>query len=183
MAPSWTQADVDAINARRGTKLPAHVPPKKKWSTKPQKGHKYRAVPCIVSADLTLYTKDDIQKLTLLARTLALPAKCSLKDAAKAVGIIGEWFGSTKEAKRWIELKHMAAAGRVSALKRQIPFPLIVNDITIGRWIADFTYLEYPDASGIGLSVREDSKGVRTPLYKRTKAHVEAQYGFAIRET
>jgi len=32
----WTQADVDAINARRGAKLPAHLPPAKKR-------HKYGA--------------------------------------------------------------------------------------------------------------------------------------------
>lgn len=150
--------------------------------SKPQKASKYRAIACIVTEDLTLFTSEDIRQMTLLVRTLALPAKCSLKDAARAVGVIGEWFGSLKEAHRWIELKRLEMSGTVRELRRQVPFSLDVNGTTIGKWIADFVYAEcIPNTKWEW--VREDSKGVRTPIYKRSKAHVEAQYGFTIRET
>jgi len=42
---AWTQADVDAINARRGAKLPAHVPPVEKQS-------KYRNVRTMIGGEV-----------------------------------------------------------------------------------------------------------------------------------
>lgn len=192
----WTQESVDAVNARRGAKMPAHVgvrsgDPKaigsgqtgkmittSGWSAKP---HKYRAIPCIVTADLTLFTRDDIvQAAAASGRTIE---QLPLKTLAQQHGIIGEWFGSTKEAKRWIDLKRLEAAGAIRELRRQVTYDLLVNVTKIGKWIADFDYIEYDREQASWLMVREDSKGVRTPLYKRTKVHVEAQYGFRIRET
>ncbi len=64
MNERWTQEDVDRINAQRGAKLPAHIPPQT-LEARPvgktgieiglAKTHKYRAEPCIVTADLTLF--------------------------------------------------------------------------------------------------------------------------------
>lgn len=151
---------------------------------KPAKPHKYRAIPCIVTADLTLFTLDEIKQLELISDH-PLIGTGGLKQRAERVDVFGEWFGSTKEAKRWIELKRLEAADKIRGLRRQIPYDLVVSGIVIGRWIADFEYVERDENLHdiFCAIVREDAKGVRTPLYKRTKAHIEAQYSWKIRET
>lgn len=186
-----TESDIRRINETRGENRQAHAPPLLGRSMepylasaqKPAKPHKYRAIPCIVTADLTLFTRDDIvQAAAASGRTIE---QLPLKTLAQQQGIIGEWFGSTKEAKRWIELKRLEAADRIRGLRRQVTYHLVVNGIVIGRWIADFEYVERDENLHdiFCAIVREDSKGIRTPLYRRTKAHVEAQYGWKIRET
>lgn len=147
-----------------------------------KRGHKYRAIACIVTADLTLYTADEIKQLELVSDHPMIGTG-PLKERANRVDIFGDWFGSTKEAKRWIELKRLEAAGKVRELRRQVPFELAVNGTAIAKWIADFEYIEHDAPSASWRTIREDSKGVRTPIYKRTKAHIAAQYGWQIRET
>ena len=52
----------------------------------------------------------------------------------------------------------------------------------LGDWIADFVYEELQQP-GAWIAVAEDVKGMKTPLYRWKKKHVEAQYGIQIRET
>jgi hypothetical protein len=154
-------------------------------TSKPQNGSKskYRARPCIVTPDFTVFTKEDIVTAEALTGD-PLTGTGTLAERAARAHICGDWFGSLKEAHRWIELKRLEAAGKVRELRRQVPFSLDVNGTGIGKWIADFVYFESgPNGHGPWQYVREDTKGIRTPVYRRSKAHVQAQYGFTIRET
>lgn len=94
-------------------------------------------------------------------------------------------FDSKKEYARWQQLKIMQEQGYISALQRQITFPLIpsqkdVNGKTIERpcvYKADFVY---KDADGT-LTV-EDAKGMRTDAYiikRKLMLHV---HGIRIKE-
>ena len=89
----------------------------------------------------------------------------------------GEWFDSKAELIRWCDLRLLQRGGHISDLKRQVPFVLSVNGVVIGKYIADFTYLEK------GESVSEDVKGVFTPLSKWKIKHCEAQYGIKVKIT
>jgi len=75
-------------------------------------------------------------------------------------------------------------AGLIRGLKRQVLFQFIHNCILIGKYVADATYYEpgNPARKAWDLVV-EDSKGVRTPLYRRSKKMMRAFYGIEIRET
>ena len=160
----------------------------------PQKGSKskYRAIPCIVTEDLTLFTSEDIAQLQFAAgRADQGAAHIALKHRAALAGIQGTWFGSLKEGRRFIELVRLQTAGEISALQCQFVYELFApclyrpgveglrpnSPISLGKYIADFIYYA---KDGF---VVEDTKGVRTALYRWKKKHVEAQYGFSIRET
>lgn len=82
-------------------------------------------------------------------------------------------FHSTREAKRYAELKALEAAGKISDLRLQVPYELI----TVEVYRADFVYTEN------GFEVVEDVKGFMTRGYKRKRRLMKAQYGIIIRET
>jgi hypothetical protein len=86
-------------------------------------------------------------------------------------------FASKKEADRYVQLRMLEKAGEIAHLKCQEPFELWVGDKKIGRYIADFTYIED------GIPICEDVKGMKTPLYRWKRKHMEAQYHMKIRET
>jgi len=94
----------------------------------------------------------------------------------------GILFDSAREAARWSELTMMENAGLIRYLKRQVSFPLIVNDEQVAQYRADFTYSELAPC-GEWVEVVEDVKGVRTPLYKLKFALMRACLGITIRET
>lgn len=113
------------------------------------------------------------------------------KYRAKPTVVDGIRFASMKEAKRYGELKLLEKAGKIRALKLQVPLVLSAgNDrrTSIGKYVADFVYEEWVDGfrAGVGRDyyrrVVEDVKGFKTPLYRWKKRHVEAQYGIEIRE-
>jgi hypothetical protein len=154
---------------------------------KAAKVHKYRAEPCIVTADLTLFTRKDIERSEVFQPlTFPLPKlKASLKMRATRLGIVGEWFGSTKEAKRWIALKQMELAGAITGLQRQPEFQLLMEsrlsseETDCGKYLADFMYTDVAAKR----RVIEDCKGMRTPVYRLKKKIVEALYDITITET
>jgi Protein of unknown function (DUF1064) len=145
--------------------------------------HKYRAEPCIVAADGTVFTETDI----LLAEQSAFQetGTGTLKERAARCRIFGTWFASLKEGKRFIELTALAKAGAISDLRLQVPYDLTVvskvdgRELVIGKWLADFVYRRRDET----LVVTEDTKGFKTPLYLRSKKHFQAQYGLPILET
>ncbi len=101
----------------------------------------------------------------------------------------GEHFDSTGEFTRYRELVILEQNGYIRQLRRQVDYILHVSGlggpVPIGSWRADFTYEErVQDALLMTWPlIVEDFKGVVTPLYAWKKHHVEAEYGFRIRET
>lgn len=89
----------------------------------------------------------------------------------------GERFHSKAEAARWAELKLLQRARRIKALERQPLITLIINGITVGRWIGDFTYIEN------GVRIYEDHKGVDNALSRFKRKVVEAYAGIEVRLT
>ena len=96
-------------------------------------------------------------------------------------------FDSAAEARRWRELRLLERAGRISGLRRQVPYVFLVHttgtapecgeDKRQMRYVADFVYLEG------GREVVEDVKGYRTAEYKRKRRLMRNVYGVDIRET
>lgn len=104
------------------------------------------------------------------------------KYGAVPTVVDGITFASKREARRWQELQLLEKAGEIRHLRRQVPFELHagLERVLIGRYVSDATYDEV--TIGAPVYVVEDSKGVRTALYRWKKKHVEAEYGITIRE-
>lgn len=100
------------------------------------------------------------------------------------VEVDGIKFQSKKEAARYGDLKLLEKLGQISGLALQVRLPIIVNEIKISEYRADFCYSDTE-----GKLVVEDCKGYQdtrspiTRLYKLKKKLVEAQYGIQIIET
>ena len=97
-------------------------------------------------------------------------------------------FASKKEATRYAELKLLVKAGEIAHLGLQPVFVLRSPGFRgerctadIGKYVADFTY-EQRQSDGSWITVVEDVKGFKTPLYRWKKKHVMAQYGIEIKE-
>ena len=96
-------------------------------------------------------------------------------------------FDSQAEARRHCELRLLERAGRISGLRRQVPYVFLVHttgtspecgeDKRQMRYVADFVYVEG------GREVVEDVKGYRTAEYKRKRRLMQKIYGVDIRET
>lgn len=93
------------------------------------------------------------------------------------VEVDGIKFHSKREAKRWLVLKRLLAAGAISMLRRQVRFRLAFNGVFIRTYVADFTYIES------GRLVVEDCKGYRTEKYITKRRLMLACHGITILET
>lgn len=103
------------------------------------------------------------------------------KYGAKRIEVDGYTFASLAEAKRYGELKLMQQAGAITALEPHPPFDLTVNGIVVGRYTADFRYVEV----ATGETVVEDVKGGRatgTEAYGLRKRLMKAIHGIEIVE-
>ncbi len=100
------------------------------------------------------------------------------KFNAKKTVVDNITFDSRAEAKRYGELKVLFRAQQIQLLELQPEFELHPYGCNkpIGKYRADFAYFEN------GKRVVEDVKGVRTPLYRWKKKHVEAEYKVQIVE-
>lgn len=95
------------------------------------------------------------------------------------VVIDGIRFDSKKEARRWAELQQLQRAGAIFNLQRQCLIPLIVNGVTVARYVADAMYIES------GAVVVEDTKSPitrRHPVYRLKRRLLQATHGITIRE-
>lgn len=98
------------------------------------------------------------------------------------VVIDGIRFDSKREGARYQQLKMMLAVGKISDLKRQVPYELAPAVLINGRvkpalkYVADFTYKES------GKVVVEDVKGMLTDVYKIKRHLMLAIHGILIRE-
>lgn len=108
---------------------------------------------------------------------------CTRKDSnpnkynAKKVEINGVQFDSKKEGRQYQELQKLASMGIISDLQRQVPFVLQEGyrnnqgkAIRPIKYIADFVY------ERAGQKYVQDSKGVRTEVYKLKKKLFEKRY-------
>ena len=93
-------------------------------------------------------------------------------------------FDSRKEERRFQELLILQRAGKITGLKRQIPYLLIPAQYIDGKCVersvsyrADFVY--HQD----GELVVEDVKGVRTPEYRIKRKLMLQLYNIKIKET
>ena len=113
------------------------------------------------------------------------PAKS--KYGSKSVEQDGEKFDSRKEARRWLELQRLEAAGEIADLKRQVVFELAPAVRLEGearmkpalRYIADVTYMQ-----GSHLVV-EDTKSPatrKTTVYRVKKHLMKSVHGLDIKE-
>lgn len=90
----------------------------------------------------------------------------------------GILFHSTKEARRYTELKGLLAAGIIRDLELQPKFSLDVNDVHIANYFADFAYFDIERNT----AVIEDSKGVRTREYILKKKLMKAIHDIDVEE-
>lgn len=86
-------------------------------------------------------------------------------------------FPSKREAKRHQELSLLEKAGKISELKRQVPFEFIVKGHKVCRYIADFTYVEN------GKPVVEDAKGFVTQVFRIKARLMQACFGIEVKLT
>lgn len=90
----------------------------------------------------------------------------------------GLTFASKREARRYEQLKLMQRAGAIRDLVLQPRYRLVVNDMTIGSYVADFSYT---DTATLRVVV-EDAKGVRTPVYRLKKKLMLALWDIDVQE-
>lgn len=95
--------------------------------------------------------------------------------------IDGITFASKAEGHRYAQLKMLQRVGEIEALELQPKFPLTVAGVKVAIYIADFRY-RVVKGLGQSLTVVEDVKGVRTPVYQLKKKLVQALYGIQITE-
>tara|TARA_R100001079_G_scaffold5590_1_gene3408 strand:+ start:545 stop:916 length:372 start_codon:yes stop_codon:yes gene_type:complete len=87
------------------------------------------------------------------------------KYNAKKTEFMGFKFDSKWESERYGQLVSMQMAGVVQDLERQVKFDIIINDVKICRYVADFVYtLVHED--GKKEKIVEDAKGVQTTDFK-----------------
>lgn len=92
----------------------------------------------------------------------------------------GITFDSAREAHRWSELKMLERGKVISALSRQVTFPLVVNGVLVGSYRADFVYV---DETG-HLTV-EDAKSpptAKNPTYRLKRKLMAACHNIEIVE-
>lgn len=105
-----------------------------------------------------------------LTAALAKPAKYG----AIRCEFSGMQFDSRLELRRWHQLTAMQTLGEISHLERQVRFPLMVNGVKLGDYIADFKYVSRPNFEPCKIVI-EDAKGVLTPLCAWKLKHMAAQ--------
>lgn len=121
-----------------------------------------------------------------------MPVRIAPRSKYHAVPLTvdGVRFASTREARRYGELRMLERAGKIRDLTLQPSFELHAPPwwgdadkpgpgpiaTLVGVYRGDFAY-----ATETG-TVVEDAKGVRTPLYRWKKKHVEIEYGVRIVE-
>ena len=109
------------------------------------------------------------------------------KYNARKVAMFGIIFDSKKEADRYLELRAMQDAGKITGLKTQVPYVVISKTLKFRetKYIADFVYTRIKK-DGWKESVVEDVKGYRKgvayDLFKIKKKLMYLKYGIEIIE-
>ena len=101
------------------------------------------------------------------------------KYGNKKTVVDGIKFDSKWEAERYGQLKAMERGGVVTDLELQVPYNIIINDIKICKYIADFKYKQ-EDIHGKIEEIVEDAKGFETPEFKLKKKLMKAVFNIDI---
>lgn len=100
------------------------------------------------------------------------------KYRAVPTEVDGIRFASKAEASRYRELKLLLAHGRIRNLELQPVYPLVINGVKVGKYLADFRYERFE--KGAWVSVTEDVKGYDTALFRIKAKLVKALHGVEI---
>lgn len=95
------------------------------------------------------------------------------KYKAKRTKVGDITFHSKGEAARYVDLCVMQKAKEIQGLETQPRFKLIVNEVLICTYVADFIYYD----NKLGCTVVEDFKGYKTKEYKIKAKLFQAIYG------
>lgn len=123
---------------------------------------------------------------------LAGSAGSRSKYGNKKVVIDGHVFDSKKEGQCYHELKLREAAGEIRGLRVQVPFAIVVDNMHVCDYIADFVYHERIAKTGEA-ALRDqhgghwekrvaDAKGMRTAIYRLKKTLMKAALKIEILE-
>lgn len=85
-------------------------------------------------------------------------------------------FDSKAEGRYYGQLKMRKLAGDILNFECQVAYDLVVNGISIGKYIADFV-IQHKDRKEV-----VDCKGMKTPVYNLKKKLMFAIYGISITE-
>lgn len=93
----------------------------------------------------------------------------------------GITFDSRKEASRWQELRMLEKAGEIVGLNRQLRIELIPKTklYRAVSYVCDFVYFD----KRTGKTVYEDTKGMRTDVYKLKRKLLYWRHGIEVKET
>lgn len=124
------------------------------------------------------WTEEDLKRLEARRNATAKAPKGTKKYRNQPVDVGGLIFDSKKEGARWLELTLMQRVGKITGLRRQVRFALVVNQEHICDYVADFVYEKD------GERIVEDVKSVatKTPLYSVKRKLMAACLGIEIRE-
>lgn len=125
-------------------------------------------------------TPEEFRKAFASVNTDGRPKKANKYHAQRS----GK-YASRKEHRRATQLKLLLLAGRISNLREQVPYQLIPaqrdnNGKLIERpcaYIADFVYTDHD-----GRTVVEDTKGMRTDVYRIKRKLMLYVHGIRITE-
>src|SRR6476620_6308051 len=103
-------------------------------------------------------TREEYERLR---RRSSKPApKASKYGNVRTVASDGVVFASAREARRWEDLRLLERSGEVLLLRRQVRYPIVVNNVLICTYISDFDY-----NTRAGGHIVEDVKGHKTEVY------------------
>ena len=92
----------------------------------------------------------------------------------------GIFFHSEAEANRYMQLKVLETAGKISRIELQVPYQIHIDGTLICTYYADFRY--FIDDGITHAIVIEDVKGLATETFKLKKKLVEAKHKIKIIE-
>jgi len=101
------------------------------------------------------------------------------KFGAVATIVNGIRFDSKAEAERYQDLLLLEKAGAIRELRLQTRWPLHVNGVEIASYVSDFDYF----LADTTARTTEDTKGMKTPMYRLKKKWMKAEHGIDILET
>jgi hypothetical protein len=103
------------------------------------------------------------------------------KYGNKKVEIDGVLFDSKKESNRYLILKQWQASGQINHLEWHKPFAIIVNNIHIGDYEADFVYYDKRRMTQVVEDVKSGPTR-RRDIYRWKKKLMKALHGIEIVE-
>lgn len=104
------------------------------------------------------------------------------KYGNKGCYVDDHFFHSQAESFRYLQLKEMVEQEIISDLELQPAFPIVINNIHICKYLADFRYKVLDDLGNTVRVAVEDVKGMVTDVYKLKSKMVMATHDVVIIE-